>query len=835
MDKLYWLNQIKLQDRPHVGDKAFNLGKIMRRGYPVMPGFVVSAEVLREFLATLNSKSALVADLAHSSLHLDVANWRQLQVLSGRLRQEIMTGTVPPQWVNEIFRQSREWQTAYLIFRPSLAISDMVHPVNTSGVLDAIFCPWDENKIATALKLTWSQLFRARSLLYWQRVGVNLQTINLAVLVQPLENAVASGLIYARSMDNPRKVSGWRIEATQGLGIAISQGDVLPDVYHIQPETGTVLQRHLGKKMLAYGFSRQYEPNSLDDTATVDSSRLLFTADNTDIVTYILSEQQQKQFALSEEYLQEVITLGNQLVNEIGRDFTIKWTISETSPKPHLYLTQVSYPKSNKIPQVGSPHSPMATPRKLSAEVCYATPAIIKGVAASGGRVTGTATVITDTNNKPRQIHKAVILVLPSITLDWLPLLQEVAAIITEEGGLTSHGAILARELGIPAVVHAVNATVLIENGDQLLVDGDRAEIYRLREEKNGSTSLTDHSKESQQLNSPTISPMAKGKSLSPHHLVTPDLPMISTQLLVNLSQPRLIDLVQSLPVDGVGLLRSELMLLNILEGQHPQDWLFCGREAELLEKWTEQIIRFARAFAPRPVFYRSLDWPYTMGKPHHLWSPRDGAPLSATGNRGTFSYLCHPAVFELELTAVAAVQKAGYTNINLLLPFVRSVAEFSFCRDKVEQAGLTQVPQFQLWMMAEVPSVLFLLPEYVKAGVGGISIGTNDLTQLLLGVDREQGDMNRVFNELHPAVMSAIAQLIQMAQTAGIPCSICGQAPAIYPEMINQLIQWGITSISVEPEAVDRTYRAIARAEQSLILAAARNQTHGRPNRYQT
>lgn len=826
MDKLYWLNQIKLQDRPHVGDKAFYLSKIMQRGYPVIPGFVVSAEVLREFLATLNSKSALVADLPYSSLHLDVGNWRQLQVLSSRLRQEIMTGTVPPQWVNQIFRLSRVWQTAYLILRPSLGISDMIDLGNTSGLLDAIFCPWDEEKIATALKLTWSQLFRARSLLYWQRVGVNLQKINLAVLVQPVGNAVASGLIYAHSREQTlRKVSGWRIEATQGLGIAISQGDVLPDVYHIQPETGTVIERHLGKKMLAYGFSRPSAPNSLDDTATVDSSRLLFTADNTDMVTYILSEQQQKQFALSEEYLQQVITLGNQLVNEIGRDFTIKWTISESIDQPHLYLTQVSCPKIINFPKVGSPHPPMATPRKLSVEVCDANPGMIKGVAVSGGRAIATATVITDSDNKPRQINKGVILVLRRVTLDWLPLLQEVAAIITEEGGLTSHGAILARELGIPAVVDAVNATVLIENGERLLVDGDRAEIYRLRGEKTAE-------QEVQKLNSPTISPMAKGQSRSPDHFVetsrrdvSTGLPMISTQLLVNLSQRRLIELAQGLPVDGVGLLRSELMLLDILEGQHPQDWLFCGREAELGEKWTDQIIRFAGAFAPRPVFYRSLDWPYAMGKRGNLWSTRDGVPPSSTGVRGTFSYLCHPAVFELELTAVAAVQKAGYNNINLMLPFVRSVAEFSFCRDKVKQAGLTQVPQFQLWMMAEVPSVLFLLPEYVKAGVAGISIGTNDLTQLLLGVDREQAEVNRVLNELHPAVMGAIAQLIQMAHTAGIPCSICGQAPAIYPEIIDQLVQWGITSISVEPEAVDRTYKAIARAEQRLILAAARNQ----------
>ncbi|MDB9375675.1 putative PEP-binding protein [Nodularia sphaerocarpa] len=799
MDKLYWLDQIKLQDRAQVGDKAFHLSKIMQRGYPVVPGFVVSAEMLGQFLATLNSTSALVADLPDSSLHLDVANWRQLQQVAGRLRQEIITGTVPPQWVNKIFVAAREWQSGYLILRPSLALSAITPGVgNTSGLLDAIFCRCEPEAIASALKRAWSQLFRARSLLYWRRVGVNLQQINLALLVQPVENAIASGLLHAHS-------SGWTIEATKGLGVAISQGDVQPDVYYIQQETGVVLEQHLGNKMLAYGLDRELQPNGFDHTATVDSPKLVVTADNTDIVTYILEEAQQKQYALSEEYLQQVITLGNQLVSEIGNNFTIKWTISENNPDTNLYLTQVSSPQS-AIPN-------------LQQQYGNATPAMIKGLGASGGRVTARATVITDVHKKPEKIHKGVILVAVNIPPDWLPFLQEVAGIITVQGGLTSHAAILARELGIPAVVSALDATVVIQNGERLLVDGDRGEVYRIRGEKAAE-------EETQELNSPepTIPP-------SPHPLVVSHLPIISTQLLVNLSQPRLIEPAQSLPVDGVGLLRSELMLLNILEGQHPQSWLLGGRQAELLEKWTEQIILFARAFAPRPVFYRSLDWRFASSSAslsHELPSSshhQHSVQHSPLGERGTFSYVCNPAVFELELTALANVQKAGYSNINLLLPFVRSVAEFSFCRTKVEQAGLTQVPQFQLWMMAEVPSVLFLLPEYVKAGVAGISIGTNDLTQLLLGVDREQGQITRVLNERHPAVMGAIAQLIQMAKTAGIPCSICGQAPAIYPEIIDQLVEWGITSISVEPEAVDRTYRAIARAEQRLILAAARKQ----------
>lgn len=428
---------------------------------------------------------------------------------------------------------------------------------------------------------------------------------------------------------------------------------------------------------------------------------------------------------------------------------------------------------------------------------------LIQGLGASGGRVVGNALVVVDTPDK-LEIPPQVILVTKAIAPDWLPQLQQVAGIITQHGGLTSHSAILARELGIPAIVNAANATQLIQTGESLLLDGDRGEIYRVTSQESGVRIVN--------------------SSLAPDHSPLA-IPPIATRLLLNLSQPSLIERVKDLPVDGIGLLRSELMALTVLAGQHPKTWLEQGRMVELVELWQEQISQFARAFAPRPIFYRSLDW-----RSHEFLSlsGEDGASsYMATnpmlGNRGTFSYLKDSTIFDLELAAIAAVQQKGYTNIHLILPFVRTLEEFSFCRRRVEQAGLYQVAQFQLWIMAEVPSILFLLPEYVKAGVQGISIGSNDLTQLLLGVDRDEGDLAVAFDERHPVVMQAIAQIIQMTKQANIPCSICGQAPVRYPELIDSLVRWGITSISVEPEAVDSTYRAIASSEQRLLLEAAR------------
>jgi pyruvate, water dikinase len=774
VDKLYWLDQIKIQDRAKVGVQAFYLSKIKQRGYPVLPGFVVEADVLRQLLENLHSSESLIADLPHSSLHLDVHNWRQLQQVAGRLRQEIISAIVPPHWVKTIFQAARQWQRSSLILRPSLALSNNQEMKNISGLLDPVFCPCEEEEIGIALKLLWSQLFRARSLLYWRSVGISLPTINLGVLVQPVDNAIASGVINTKS-------SAWDIEATWGLELAITNGEVLPDVYYIEPKTGVVIERQLGNKVLAY---------RLNHGDVFSAEQLQPTLDTNFLLAYVLEESQQQEYALPEEYLPELITVGNQVVAELGANLTMKWTIAQESLATKLYITEVTVPQPvNKSIQ------------------------FIQGIGAARGKIIANAHIF-NSSQKPIQVPKGVILIAPVITPDCLSLLQDVAGIITEQGGLTSHGAILARELGIPAIVSATGATTLLQAGEKLLMDGDKGEVYRLTE--NGK-----------KFPSQEMEGLINDEKIVNYQ--PPNLPIIATKLLVNLSQGRLIEQVQPLPIDGVGLLRSELMMLNILEGKSPKQWLLAGKQAELLELLSEQIKQFARAFSPKPIFYRSLDW-----LSPDLPSLSTDSPLSQSsilGDRGVFSYMQNPAVFELELQALAIVQKSGYRNINLLLPFVRSVEEFIFCRHKVEQAGLMQISQFQLWIMAEVPSILFLLPEYIKAGVAGISIGTNDLTQLLLGVDREQGKLGTIFDESHPAVMGAISQLIKMSQAGGIPCSICGQAPALYPEIIDKLIEWGITSISVEPEAVERTYQAIARAEQKLILAAARRQLNNSKN----
>nr|WP_277882693.1 putative PEP-binding protein [Oscillatoria sp. FACHB-1406] len=295
----------------------------------------------------------------------------------------------------------------------------------------------------------------------------------------------------------------------------------------------------------------------------------------------------------------------------------------------------------------------------------------------------------------------------------------------------------------------------------------------------------------------------------------------IATQLFLNLSQIRGLERAALLPIDGIGLLRSELAIVSMLDQQPLAWWLNGSRKNDFVKCLSEQILQFARAFFPRPVFYRSSDWRSRELSPDSGESTEGGNPI--LGRRGTLTYTLAPALFEAELAALARVQALGYANVRLILPFVRALEEVVFCRELIENIGLNQYPNFQLWIMAEVPSVSYMLPEYVKAGVQGISIGTNDLTQLLLGVDRERAELARLFDERHPAVLNTVRQLIEQSRSLGIPCSICGQAPVVYPEIIDLLVQWGISAISVEAGAVEKTYLAIARAEQRLMLEAAR------------
>jgi len=832
---LYWLDQIQLHHQVLVGNKAFYLSQLRQKDFPVVPGFVASAGMLRQFLESIDWSEPLFADLPYSSLRLDIDNPRQLQAIAQRLRQSIEVPPLPAAWLAALDDAMQQLHAPVLVLRPSLFVEapaskasklSAIADGRSSALFDLQVCQATTTDVAQGLKRLWAQLFRAKSLFYWQRLGIPLQQVKLAVLVQPLRSAIASGTVQI--LDDTVLV-----QSTPGLGMAIAWGEVLPDVYQAHAASGVVHTKQLGNRAIAYqvveSMAAKQKPDDADApncTHTQLGSWSSHAPALPLLQTYLPDESQQEHFSLTDVQMSALMQLVQRVVAEMGHVAALEWTLyPEHGVQQRLSITQVvtlsSETRLHKRHEVPLPlPKPLtaALDRPFHADAEPITSALVhagqsvtpepqallvSGLAAAQGCAIGKANVISSLSDAIEPMPSGTILVAEMLPPHWLLLIKQAAGIVLEQGSMTSHSAIIAREVGVPAVIAAANATQKIQTGELILIDGDRGNVYRMADRL-------------QPLPEMTAAPASESVN-------SDDRPPLSTGLMVNLSQPDHLGAIAALPIDGIGLLRGELLALSVLDHQHPLQWLQSGRSDALVERLAARIAQFAAALAPRPVFYRSLDLRSheSRGLPGGEAVPLEVNPT--LGLHGTFSYCLDSTLFDLELAALAQVQ-IEYPKIHLLLPFVRTVEEFTFCRERVQKAGLMHNSQFQLWIMAEVPSVLFLLPDYVRAGVQGIAIGTNDLTQLLLGVDRDHATMASAFDARHPAVKAAIAQLIQQARQLGIPCSICGQAPSHDPGLVEALVRWGITSISVDPGAVEATYWAIARAEQQLLLDAIRN-----------
>lgn len=816
MDHLYWLDQIQPSQRHLVGDNPFYLSQMAQQGYPVLPGFVLAAPALREFLETYPWEEPLFAELLSSSVHLNVDDTRQLKAIAQHIREQMMAAELPQQWINDLAIAAENLNSPGLILSLSVTLpKNTPNPVKFSGLVESYVCLCDPEEIALGVLQTWAELFRSRSLLYWQRSRIELRALNLAVLVQPLHSAITSGtLTYTPGH--------CEIQATWGLPLSIKLGQAIPDSYHIELERGNAIAQSLGNKPLGYDLRFHSTPPS---DLTAETSLL---SPYSCLQPYLVSDEQQQEFSLQPRELETLGAIARNLGSHLDRHFTLEWTltkVTEQSPE-QIYITGVEVGNPLPSKQIPSPVDPQSSPKSSLVTVTETegTPHIFLGTGAAKGVAIGLAYCMTSPTEVLEHIPSGRILIAQEIAPHWLHIVRQAAAVVTESGGMTSHAAILAREFGIPAVVGAAGVTQAIATGTEICVNGDTGEILVLP----AGTVPPSPERSSPQ---PVISAVSQ-----PDPMPLPDSdPVIdafsqpfptATQLLVSLSHPSSLDRIADSYLDGVGLLRSEMMALEIFQSQDPYQWCDRHKQQEFIHRISDPLKRVAEFFFPRPVFYRSLDL-----RGYDLPGMRSPGQTSINPNRsaqtlgvhGAFSYLLEPALFDLELETLAKLQQEGLTNLRLMIPFVRTVEEFIFCRNRVQQFKLDRVRDFQLWIMAEVPSALFLISDYVQAGVQGISIGTNDLTQLLLAADRENQQMSPVFDPRHPAVMRAIHQLIQMAKAAGIPCAICGGAPTRYPETIDTLVRWGIDGISVEPEAIALTHQAIARSEQRILLEMAR------------
>lgn len=481
--------------------------------------------------------------------------------------------------------------------------------------------------------------------------------------------------------------------------------------------------------------------------------------------------------SLSDDQVRELARLGLQAEAHYGAPQDLEFAFEGGE----LFLVQT------RPVTTGAERPPPPAP-KPSGEI------LVRGLGASPGVATGRARVLRDPK-EGQALAPGEILVAPMTTPDWVPFMRRAAAIVTDSGGSTSHAAIVSRELGLPCVVGTRKGTTTIETGALVTVDAKAGVVL------SGGA------------------PTPRARPARP----APSAPVTATRLYVNLGEPARATEVAERPVDGVGLLRAEFLILEALQGVHPRLLLERRGEASFVERLAGGVSEMARAFHPRPVIYRSMDFrtnEFRGLEGGDRFEPREENPM--IGYRGCYRYVREPDLFRLELRALRAV-RAQYDNLHLMIPFVRTAWEFERCKTHVDEAGLRAGASFQLWVMAEVPSVIHWIPTYARLGATGVSIGSNDLTQLVLGVDRDSRVLGPLFDERDPAVLSAIRRIIRAGHRAGLTVSICGQAPSVHPDYAERLVRWGIDSISVSPDAIDATARNIAAAEQRLLLAAAR------------
>jgi len=412
---------------------------------------------------------------------------------------------------------------------------------------------------------------------------------------------------------------------------------------------------------------------------------------------------------------------------------------------------------------------------------------LLSGRAASPGIASGPVKIVHEASQIDN-VEDGDILVAEMTSPDYVPAMKRAVAIVTERGGRTSHAAIVSRELGTPCVVGAQGAVTILTNMQIVTVDGSQGKVYegKVVEEKAAA---------------PAATPRRKIKT--------------KTKLYVNLAQPELAETVAARDVDGVGLLRAEFMISQI--GAHPRFMISQNQGNEFVDKLAQGLNTFAKAFNPRPVVYRTTD--FKTNEYRELTGGQEYEEVEENpmlGYRGCSRYIKELDVFELEIEAIKKVRQ-NYPNLWVMIPFVRTINEMTTAKKFLESQGLKRSADFKLWMMVEVPSNIFLIEKFLEIGIDGISIGSNDLTQLILGIDRDSQKLAETFDERNEAVLIALERAIKVAKSSGVTSSICGQAPSVYPELTENLVEWGITSVSVSPDMIDTTRDIIAKAEERL------------------
>ena len=769
-----WLENVRKDDIHIVGGKCANLGELTAKGVTVPPGFAVTADAFRRFLEETKIGEVIQKTLTSADGPRDP---KQYEEASQAIRKIIESAPMPADIANEVRSAYRDLERKtsnpqVKVAVRSSATSEDLPDASFAGQQDTYLNVKGEDALVHYVQKCWSSLYTPRAIFYREEKGFPHEKVLISVGVQKMVESEVSGVIFTLDPVNgdPSKII---IESSWGLGEALVAGVVRPDRFIIDKGTLQIVHKEIVPKMVEHVPNHQ---TGLTMEREVPAER-------------------RNAASLGDEQVVELARLARDIEDHYQTPQDVEFAVERSKSGQKVYVVQTR-------PETF--WARMKSPSESGKSPVLDRVVVVQGLAASPGLHAGRAKIVVGLQDAGRMMKDKDILVTRMTNPDWVPYMKIAGAIVTEDGGTTCHAAIVSREMGIPCIVGARNATKVLQTGKEYTVDAKAGVVYQgLVEDV-----LKPPAAVGQQI--PTV------------------IPVTSTRIYVNISLPELAEKVaRETHADGVGLLRAEHMMLSV--GKHPRLLIEEGGGQKMVDAFAEGVRKVATPFAPKPVVYRCLDFKPDefLGLPGGEKYEREAGhvgPNPLLGFRGAFRYVKEPDVFRLECRAIRKVREEfKLTNVHVMLPFVRTLEDFRNAKKIMEEEGLKRSPDFKLWIMCEVPATVLLIDKFVLEGIDGISFGTNDLTMLILGIDRDDASIQEIYDERNLAVLRAMSHVIRICSEAGVTTSICGQAPSNYPEVVEFLVREGAVSMSVNPDKVIETKQLVAGIEQKLILEGMR------------